>query len=317
MINTMKILVTGATGRIGRHLVAALLEEGETVRILAREPEKAKELWGTAVEIVTGDVMNNAAVVDAVKGADIVYHLAAMISYDVSREALFAVNVEGTKNVLEAARGKRIICLSSTSVYGKHTMGKNGGHTITEEDAFAPTDLYGESKAEADTMARAAGAVVIRPAFVYGPGFSEGVTKLFELISKKKMVVAGEGTNRIQWTHVDDLVSALLLARRNGRGGEAYVVVSDDVKTQLEMLELIARLLEAPVPRIHVPIFALKTVGSLIAKKAYIGTFASDRYFDCSKAKKDLNWQPKVVFEEGMKDLVDEYFLGRKFAQKK
>jgi nucleoside-diphosphate-sugar epimerase len=312
MINTMKILVTGGTGRIGRHLVAALLEEGEKVRVLAREPQKAKELWGDAVEAVQGDVTDRAAVAKAAEGVDAVYHLAALVSYDAPRETLFSINVEGTRNVLEAAKGKRIIYLSSTSVYGK-----KAASPITEQTPFSPTDIYGESKAAADNLARAAGAIVLRPTVVYGFGFSEGFFKLFDMVVKKKMVIAGNGRNMLQWSHISDVVAALLLARKKGTPGGAYDIVGDDVKTQEQFLGMVARLLNVPAPKTKIPMVLLRTVGTLLVKPAYIETFASDRFFDCSKAKRDLGWQPKITFEEGLKDVVAEYTVGRKSAPEK
>lgn len=309
MINTMKVLVTGGTGRIGKHLVAALLEGDDKVRVLAREPEKAKELWGDAVEVVQGDVTDKAAVARAVEGVDVVYHLAALVSYDAARETLFAVNLEGTRNVLEAAKGKRIIHLSSTSVYGKKAVSP-----ITERAPFSPTDLYGESKAAADNLARQAGAIVLRPTVVYGFGFSEGFFKLFSMVEKKNMVIAGDGRNRLQWSHISDVVAALVLAKEKGNPGEAYNIVGDDVKTQEEFLGLVARQLGAPAPKTKVPLFLLRTVGTFVVKSSYIETFASDRFFDCSKAKRDLAWQPKIGFEEGLKDAVAEYMLSKKRA---
>ena len=300
----MKILVTGATGRIGKYLVAALLEEGEKVTVLVREPEKAKELWGGSVQVVQGDIADKAAVEKAVKGADVVYHLAALVSYDATREELFAVNVEGTRNVLGAAKGKRVVHLSSASVYGKKAVSP-----ITERTVFAPTDLYGESKAEADDLARTVKAVIFRPTVVYGPGFAEGFFRLFSTIEKRRMVIAGDGKNRLQWTHISDLLSALLLARKKGVPGEAYDIVSDDVMTQEELLGLMAGLLGAPGPKTRVPLPLLRTVGSLFVKPSFIETLASDRVFDCSKAKKDLGWKPEMTFERGLKEAVDEYLV--------
>jgi len=240
---------------------------------------------------------------------DAVYHLAALISYDAPRETLFAVNVEGTRNVLEAAKGKRIVYLSSTSVYGK-----KAASPITEQAAFSPTDLYGESKAAADNLARAAGAIVLRPTVIYGFGFSEGFFKLFDMVVKKKMVIAGNGQNRLQWSHISDVVAALLLAREKGALGGAYDIVGDDVKTQEQFLGMVAGLLNVPAPKTKVPMVLLRTVGTLFVKPAYVETFASDRFFDCSKAKLDLGWQPKINFEEGLKDVVAEYNV-RKSSQ--
>jgi nucleoside-diphosphate-sugar epimerase len=305
----MKVLVTGATGRVGKHLVAALLEDGENVRVLAREPQKAKELWGDSVEVAQGSVTDKVSVAGAVEGVDVVYHLAALVNYEASREALFAANVEGTRNVLEAAKGKRIIHLSSSSVYGKKAV-----LPITERTSFTPTDPYGESKAASDNLARQAGAVVLRPTVIYGPGFAEGFFKLFEMVEKKKMVIAGNGQNRLQWTHIDDLVSALLLSKDKGTSGEAYNIVGDDVKTQTELLSVIARLLGVPMPKNKLSMGVLRTVGSIVIKPYHLETIASDRIFDCSKAKKDLGWQPKMTFEEGLKETVAEYMMSGKSA---
>ena len=298
------ILVTGATGRIGKHLVAALLEKGEDVRVFVRNAKKAEELWGKNVDIVEGNILDKIELEKAMEGVDVVYHLAALVSYTASRDKLFKINVEGTRNVLEAGEGKRIIFLSSAAVYGKRAP-----VPITELTPFSPTDVYGESKALADKMAREAGAIVLRPTIVYGPGFSEGLFKLFELLVKKRMVIAGSGKNRLQWTHINDLISALLLAKEKGKRGEAYNIVSGDVKTQEEFLAIVCKNLGVAVPRRHVPVAIIKLLSLFFARRAYIDTFVSDRVFDCSKAKSELGWQPKMKFEEGLKEVVNEYLL--------
>ncbi|MFH0829652.1 MAG: NAD-dependent epimerase/dehydratase family protein [Candidatus Aenigmatarchaeota archaeon] len=292
------ILVTGATGRIGRHLVPALLKKGEKVRVLVRDQDKARGLWGGSVQIIHGDIMDRSAVFEAMKGIDVVYHLAAQVS-NAPRKEMFRINLEGTRNILEAGHGKRLVYLSSSSVYGK-IYGKGSRSTITEKTPFVPTDVYGESKAAADKLARELGAVVLRPTLVYGPGCDEGFLKLFGMVKRMKAVIAGSGKNRLQWTHVDDLVSALVLAKDKGRPGEAYDIVSDDARTQEELLGVIARVQGVKPPKLHVPLWLLRTVGRLFVKSSAVDTIAADRIFDCTKAKRELGWQPKVRYEEGI-----------------
>ncbi len=295
------ILVTGATGRIGRYLVDALLGQGKKVRVLARDGKRAHELWGGRVEAFIGDVTDAGAVSSAVKGCDTVFHLAALLDYSAPRDEMFRANVDGTRNVLEAAKGCRIIHMSSTSVYGRRARSP-----VTEETPFAPEGCYGESKVAADNLARAAGAIVLRPTVVYGPGFTTGFLKLFSMIRKGRMVIAGNGKNRMQWTHIDDLVSAVLLAAEKGMPGEAYNAVSDDVKTQEEFLAIMAGLLKARAPRRHVPMWLLRTFGRLLVKREFIEVMASDRVFDCSRAKRELGWQPKVGFGQGIRGMLEE-----------
>jgi nucleoside-diphosphate-sugar epimerase len=109
-------LVTGATGRVGRHLVKALLDRGESVRVLVKNGTADSEL----VEVFYGDILNKESLRKAVDGVDTIYHLAAVVDYTAPKDLMFNVNVIGTKNLLEVSTGRKIIYLSSAAVMGRN-----------------------------------------------------------------------------------------------------------------------------------------------------------------------------------------------------
>ncbi|MFQ6010378.1 MAG: NAD-dependent epimerase/dehydratase family protein [Candidatus Aenigmatarchaeota archaeon] len=298
------ILVTGASGRVGRHLVRALVKREEHVRVLVRSEEKAKGLVG--VEVYEGDILDKESLKRACEGVDTVYHLAALVRYDVPEDELQKVNVEGTKNVVEAYGGRKIIYLSSTAAMGK----KLAEIPANESTECRPTDYYGKTKLEAEKIVLDAGGIVVRAADVYGKDFHEGYFDVFEMLEKGKMHVLGKGKNRIQYVHVDDLVLGLIVAENLGKAGEVYIITGPEVKTQEELYGLICRKLGVEPPKKHVPVMLAKTAASLQGKEKwipFIEKIAADRVFDISKAKKELGFEPKVGYEEGIAEMIVEY----------
>jgi len=311
-----KILITGATGKIGRHLVNALLKQGEDIRVFVRE--KMTEFEN--VEVFYGDVLDKESLKKAVEGINLIYHLAAVVDYLAPKDLMFQVNVIGTRNLLEVSAGKKIIYLSTTGVMGK----KLKDSPANENTPCHPSDYYGWTKLEAEKFARENGAIIIRSADVYGPGFEEGYFTVFEGLEKGKLPIFGDGKNIIQYVHINDLIQALLLAKEKGKPGEVYIITGKDFKTQRECFEIVCKYLGVEPPKKHVsPLFAksllqLKILKSKLKKERpkiipeYINKLTADRLFDITKAKTELGYNPIVEYENGISEMIEEYKKSKK-----
>jgi nucleoside-diphosphate-sugar epimerase len=307
----MTLLVTGATGHVGKHLINALLNQGEKVRALVKEGTVENE----NVEIFYGDVFNKESLKKAVEDVDVIYHLAAIVDYLAPKDAMFNVNVIGTKNLLEVSKAKKFIYLSSTASMGK----KLKEIPANESTPCHPSDFYGQTKLDAEKLVKEAGGIIVRSADVFGPGFTEGYDYVISELESGSLPVIGDGKNFIQWIHIDDLIQALLLAKENGKPGEVYIVAGKEVKTLNECLELLAKYLEVEPPKKHVSKLLAKTLVNYKMLKAkikkerpkvipeYINKLTANRSFDISKAKKELGFEPKVSYEDAAREMVEEY----------
>jgi nucleoside-diphosphate-sugar epimerase len=306
-----KILITGAAGRIGRHLVNALVDQGEKVRALVAEGTVENE----NVEIFYGDLLNKESIKKATEGVDVIYHLAAIVDYLAPKDKMFNVNVIGTKNLLEVSKAKKFIYLSSTAVMGK----KLKEIPANESTPCRPSDFYGKTKLDAESLVKEGGGIIIRSADVFGPGFTEGYEFVISGLENGSLPVIGDGKNFIQWIHISDLIQALLLAKDNGKPREVYIVAGKEIKTLNECLELLAKYLGVEPPKKHVSKFLSRTIASYKLFKAkinkerpkiipeYVNKIAANRSFDTSKAKNELGFDPKVSYEEAAKEMIEEY----------
>ena len=295
----MRILVTGGTGRIGRQLVRALQKKGFEVRVFTRKPEKE-----VGVE-TTGEL--NAS------GCRAVIHLAASIDYLAPEEELFEANVELTRKALAAAKKAkaRFVFMSSTSLYHAPPS-----LPINEEQEPTPVNAYGRSKLAAEQLVKNSGLThcIVRAPMVYGPGFKTGFCKVFKLLRKGKLQLIGNGKNRIAFIHVDDLVSALLLALKEK--GE-FIVDSGEQYSQKELYSLACRELGVKTPHNQVPkwlAYALARASTFYAKAFHkkplllaeeVNTLAQDRVFDCSRARA-LGFKPRKKLARELPKVIRE-----------
>ncbi len=304
------ILVTGATGRVGRHLVEALVNRGEEVRILARNPAEIQR-----AEVFRADLFDITLLREAVVGVDVIYHLAANVDYLASKDELFRDNVVGTKNLLDVSQNRRFIFLSSTAAMGK----KLEKIPADETTPCKPSDFYGRTKLEAENLVRKKGGIVIRSADIAGPGFMEGYDYVISRMVQGRLKIPGKGTNLIQWVHVADLVAGLLLAKENGELGEVYILTGKEARTLNECLALLAKYLNVEPPRKHIPkTFAIAAANYQTWKmkrrkqeprpfKEYIEKMTANRSFNITKAKTQLGYQPIITYEEIAKQTLNEY----------
>ena len=312
----MKVLVTGATGFTGQHLVRALVAEGQHVRIIARSAERARAAFGESVEIETGDVADAALVRRAVPGCRVIYHLAAAYREAGLPDVRYReVHVDSTRLLLEAAEAEgieRFVHCSTVGVLGHIS------HPPADETApYNPGDVYQATKAEGERLAlefssrHAIPLTVARPTAIYGPGDLR-LLKLFRMIARRRFVMIGSGEVFYHMVHVDDLVAGLrLLADRPEAVGEVFILGGEGYQSLNEIAALIARIVGAPPPRWHVPAMPIQMAGSVCEKicapfgisppiyRRRVDFFTKSRAFSIAKARRLLGYDPKIDLEEG------------------
>ncbi|QLJ53412.1 MAG: UDP-glucose 4-epimerase [Candidatus Fermentimicrarchaeum limneticum] len=320
------MLVTGAGGRLGKHLLRLLLERNSRVRVLARAG--ADLSFPEGVEVFPGDITHPSTIMDAVNGVDVVFHLAALVDYVSSEKELFRVNVDGTRNLLKvcvelAPHLKRFVYCSSTSVMGKEPA----EIPANEKTECIPTDNYGLSKLMAEKVVMEyrdrLPVTIIRPAVIYGEGFNEGYFPVFKMLKNHTLRILDSGRNVLPFIHARDVARALLLAAENKKAvGQTYVITGGEQMTQKEIMEIAAKELGVKPPTKHIPRFMaelgieLSYLTSIFGGKKpsidseQLAVLSSHRVFDISKAKKELGYAPEVRLEEGIKEMVEYYKRG-------
>jgi len=224
----MKAFVTGGSGFVGKALIAALRAQGHEVKALARSAEATQAVKGAGAEPVAGDLDEVAALRSGMTGCDWVFHSAAYVKDWGPRELYWKVNVQGTQNVLDAAKTagvKRVVHISSEAVLV-------GGGPIVNVDETRPLPerpigRYSWSKGEAERRVRAAcdkgqDTVIVRPRFVWGKGDNTLVPIMTRMVRTGAFRWIGGGQYKTSTAHVRNVCEGLLLAAERGRSGEIY-----------------------------------------------------------------------------------------------
>jgi len=327
----MKIVVTGATGFIGSHLVENLLERGYDTSVLVRSPTTQRRYrlsWlneGRA-KVFHGDVTDASKVEEAVKGADVVFHLAALLGrWGIPEQQYFRVNVFGTQVVLKQsakANVDQVIYLSSTGV-----MGRLKSIPGDVSDPCNPTTPYERSKYQAELLVKRGitekniPATVVRSTHVYGPG-DPHTLQLYKMMKKWKILpLVGGGKNLFQPIYVTDLVLALISCMENkeASGSKVYIVAGNRIVTFREFLMLSARTMNVATRDFNVPTALAQMVGTFSEKacqflgltpvitQSRIEFFTRSHVYNTSQIMSDLGWSPKTEIETGLRESIEWY----------
>lgn len=320
----MNILISGATGFIGQHLVVALVQQGHRCRCLVRETSNIDTLTKLDdIEFVYGDITDRASVEKATKDVQIVYHLAAQIGkYGVSEDRFYSTNIDGTRNLLEASSNvdvKQFVFCSTPGVQGK------GYPQASEGLSYNPPYIYERTKCEAEKLMlefhrdRNLRVTIIRPDFVYGPGDLRRLS-LYRAIKKQRFLIVGDGRSFVHPTYIDDVVQGCLLVLDNPDAfGEIFNIAGPRLLTVEEYVETIARLLNVTIPRFKIPKSLAKLVAvgfELISKlngkepfisRSKVEFLTNSHGSDISKAKDRLEYCPNYEFGYGMRKTIEWY----------
>jgi nucleoside-diphosphate-sugar epimerase len=317
----MKVLITGGGGLLGRHLVTALLERGDHVRVLALPGEDVSWLEERGVAIHRGDICRPETLATPLRGAEGVLHLAGMIGVWRPMQDYLAVNVTGTENVCRTALAegvRRVVHVSSWTVYGMDL-----GAPCREDHPLTPfPEPYAVSKAEGDRLVQrmvvddGLPAVIIRPGTFFGPGDRLHFERIVARLRAGRSIVVGRGDNALPFVFVTDVAQGLLLALDHPQAvGEAFNITNDAPITQLELLQAIASEVGAKPPRIHVPYTALYAAGYAAERLAAltrssrqppltrlgVNVFGTSNRHSIDKARARLGYSPRVTLREGIR----------------
>jgi dihydroflavonol-4-reductase len=300
-----RTLVTGATGFIGSHVARLLVERGDAVRAVVRKGARRDALDGIMVEVVQADILDRRAVRRAMRGVERVFHVAGTTSLTAPREQVFAVNVEGTRVVLEEALRagvERLVYTSSVAAIGPSPLGR-----VADEDSIWDAGRYAipyvDSKHEAELaalrlLARGLPLVIVNPAHVMGAGDpGRTSTALVRRYLHRQIPVYVDGTLNI--VGVTDVARGHLLADQRGRPGERYILGGRNYTMQRLFADL-ARLsgVEPPLGRLPLPVaLALASAGERIGgarlpSPVEIRAASLNWAFRNAKAKRELGWSP-------------------------
>lgn len=320
----MNVLVTGATGFIGGHLVERLVADGHRVRALARPTSDLSVIGPLGVEVKVGDVTRYSDVRETVDGCELVFHAARVqILGSRSRSRFRDVNVAGTENVVRAARDagvRRLVHCSSISVHGRPR-----DLPLDEETPCRPVTVHGWTKLEAErVVARLArdgppSATIARLTAVMGPR-TRSWLRLFRGILGGRWVVLDRLDPWFHVTDVDDVVQGLLLCAEgaDGRGAEVYVLGAERAHRLHEVAGMVAEEGGVELRCLRLPATPLAwTAGIANAALAPIGIeprlvhhvdfFVRQRLVDSSKAKAALGFRPGRTAREAVRRTLDWY----------
>jgi len=260
----MKILITGATGFIGKTLTQKLAEDGHMVHAMYRSEEKAKTIEHRNVRLFKGDITDYSSLESAMGSCEVVFHMAAYAKVWAKDSATFnRINVQGTVNVLDAALRegvRKIVFTSSAGVFGPSV---NGIVTEKTERKISYFNEYEIAKALAEEkiseyINRGLDIVVVNPTRVYGPGIlneSNGITKMIKKYSEGKFRwIPGNGKSIGNYVYVDDVVEGHILALEKGKSGERYILGGNNVSFNSFFEQLAAasgknqRMIKLPLP---------------------------------------------------------------------
>jgi nucleoside-diphosphate-sugar epimerase/predicted dehydrogenase len=320
-----KVLVTGATGLIGRHLVRRLLQEGIRVRVFVRRQPPAEFMNEANIEVFLGDLGDPAAVDRAVAGTEIVYHLGATMTgsaHDHERGTVY-----GTRNIVESVLRhdvQRLVYISSLSCL--HAAAPDRGAVVTEDWPIEPTPTkrgaYTQAKTEAEKIVRDAvrdrhlRAVLLRPGRVFGPGMTLLTPEVARRVGKF-FVILGDGTRELPLVYVEDVVNAIVLAAENSKfDGSVFHIVDRTHITQNQLVRDYilknaknTKVKHVPVAVLYSLAASLEILSKVLNRAAPLSIYRlksalARMQFDCSRAEKEIGWQPRVGIASGLQETM-------------
>ncbi len=316
----MRAFVTGGSGFIGGHLIETLLHRGFEVRALVhRRPLQTED----RVETVKGDICDQEVLGQAMRGIDVLFHLASALGASTIGEKEFRrINALGTECILQAARSAgvgRVIHLSSAGVFGAVRKGDIAAEAYPPK----PITVYDVTKLEGEEVAlrfaqEGSDVVVVRPGWAYGPG-DRRTFKLIKSICRGRFIMATRGSGLQTPVYIDDLTRGILLAGEKGRKAEVYHLAGGEIMSVRKMAEEIAAACGRRLPRVYLPALPARLTAFLLDKsftplrrepplsRSKLSFFLHSKPLSIDKARRELGYAPEVEFSGGMARAVAWY----------
>jgi len=316
------VLVTGASGFIGRHLVGRLLAEGHRVRALVRRPAAAAELASLGAETITADLASAASFERFTDGVGAVFHLAGQLYVPgIPLSHYQRLHVDGTVRLIQSCAETgvdRVLLCTTTGVLGPTTR-----QPANEDTPAQPSNAYEATKAEAEAAAVAVARdrrlplVIARPGLVFGPRDLH-LLGLFRAIRRGYYRTIGDGHNLIHPIFIRDLVDGLLCTLDRGADGRAYNLVGSKGVEMAEFSEAIGQAVGRPVPALRLPRPLAMMAGAafemlplprrrLPLTRSRVRFMTQDRVYDGRRARDELGFQPRTELRAGLALTVQWY----------
>jgi nucleoside-diphosphate-sugar epimerase len=316
----MLALVTGGTGFLGGHLIDALLREDFCVRTLIREHSHYNDLSKKGVQICVGDLTDYNSLREAVKGAQVVFHCGALVTDWARRNEYERINVEGTRNLLDAAtlaKVEKFIHVSTSDVFGIT------GNTLVQEDhPYSPSGFaYPDSKIAAEQIVfdyHKRGQIrvsVIYPLWLFGPGDKTLIPEVVSALRSRTMILIRGGISPIHLSYVENVAQAMvLMSRKEEALGEGFLIFDEGGLTWRDFIWRIADLLGVKRPRVSLDPFlangfagvqeAVYTILSIrsrpILTRYIVRLLSNNLTYDGSKIDRVLGYKPRIRLEEAL-----------------
>lgn len=319
-----KVLVTGATGFVGSHLVDRLLERRSDVRCLVRKSSNLRYVKDSKLELSYGGLDDSTDWDEALADVSVIYHVAGA-TFARRAQDYYTVNHQGTEALLAAAvkrrdQIKKFVYISSLAAVGP----ARDGVPVDEETVPSPITPYGRSKLMAEEAVRVVSELlpvtIVRPPAVYGPR-DYGVFEFFKAVKGGMFPMIGRGDKRLSLVHARDLVDGIVLAGESEASiGRTYFISSEDDYSMRAVADLVAALMRRrlrafaiPRPLAYGVALAAEAAAAVMGKPPVINrdkvTELSQTGWTCSieRAKGELGYSPQIPLEEGLRETIAWY----------
>lgn len=332
------ILVTGATGLVGSNLCQFLIDKGHNVKALVREKSDKRFLDSLKnIEYVYGDLKDKNKLTEQLKDIDTIFHCAAQVSllntYDKDHAS---TNIQGTRNILEAAVANKVQKFVYVSTLG--VLGILQDHYAEKEDApyIKSGNPYFDTKIDAEKIVmnyyhdKNLPIVIIRPGFIIGERDRNNLPTIMPFLLRNQMSYIGDGNNDIAITSMKNLIQALYLAADTDKSnGQIYNITDGTGITSKQYINELCKITNTSQPKIHVPLNLASTVAKTIESVSKfmekdimineytVSLIGSSNNFDISKAVNELGYKPDENYEVELKKAVEWYMDNHKEDVKK
>ena len=322
----MKVLITGGTGFLGSNVAVRLHEMGHSVLLLGRDVVKGRELEAQGFEFCQADITDADAIQEACAGQDCVIHCAGYAADHGEYDLFYRINVEGTRNVVQACRSnhvKHLVNISTPGVYFNFKDRLNIKETdpLPEKQAtpYADTKLRAEEIID-EAVCEGLSAISLRPRAIIGPGDNIYLPAMLEKVKHGCFPMAGGGRALVDVIYIDNMVDAVVLAMeaKPGLSGEKFNITNGE---PIMFRELVGKLFDSMQQDIRfinlpvAPLYAIATflewvyAGLRIESKPFVtrysvGLVATSQTHDIGKARELLGFRPKVSIDEGFRRLA-------------